>query len=332
MRRMFPPPAAMFPAARQKAGTAAMCRTRMLPTSEHFAKRAASERRAVCFAHAPLISSPTFCFSVMTSMYCYPRVPRCDPSAIQLPASMYRMNPVGHKVTEGTSGSSVQEDDRSFTQILSAQERLISRLQRIEDGFVRLCGVESISHNNETEQSKSGSSGNEGDQIQSENPDQSLVVASILQRQEKLIQQIDQLAASLQKAVVTSPVKDVDVSQITRQIATDVAIFVEMGTSIRQLYCFFLWLRDEKKLKVLLRTHYHSSTLGLGASSDWDDFSSPEKYWRAEFDVTVTLIVTRTAASKQQVRSFIDPAHGVVAGEEQIVRLLANKLAVDYDC
>ena len=309
-----------------------------MPTSEHFGKRAVREWQRRTSDASPAHRLLWTDWLPVHAMYSYPRVARCDPASIQLPGCMYRMSPVSQTVPQPailTSGSG-GDDDRSLQIILSEQERLINRLQRIEDGFVQLCGVSGsdvtkTKSANELLKVKSHSSEAGRNQAQSVSAVRNEeTIASILQRQQNLIQRIDQLAGTLQQALTISSGKQVNTSPITRQIVTDVAVFVEMGSSIHKLYRFFQWLRDEKKMKVLLRTHYHSSTLGHNPTTDWADFNSPEIYWRAEYEVTVTLIVTRMPGAKQQVRSFIDPAHGVVAGEELIVQRIAKKLAVDY--
>jgi hypothetical protein len=265
----------------------------------------------------------------MTSMYSYPRVARCPPESIILPNCMYRVEPIAHQplvvnnMLNGGTGDQNQ-DDRSLAHILSAQERLIQRIQRIEDEFVQLTGgpiPELPPHaQSAVAQVPQPVSSGQND----------AAVESIIQRQEKLIQEIDKLSQSLQKSVTITPAKQAVSTPITRQLATDVSIFVEMGSSISQLYKFLQWLRDGKKLKVLLRTHRHSSTVGLNAPIEWNDFNSEEIYWRTEYDVTVTLIVTHSDGAKQQLRSFIDPAHGMVTGEDQIIRLVAEKLGVEY--
>lgn len=303
----------------------------------------------------------------MAHMYSYPRVARCDPASIPLPGCMYRMPPIqipGPQVT-GTSapqvatrdGRQVPEstDERCLRQVLATQERLLTRMQRIEDGLRDLIADEDAtgSHSHDAHSDsplaphsvRSAKAGKQSDKkaqkrksdhvLQSSSAakcpaDGHQAVSSILKRQEDLIQQIDHLTQTISQSLSVSPSTTGNTSPITRQKATDVSVFVEMGSSIDGLLAFFHWIQKEKKFHVSMRTHFHSSTLGHKPCVSWHDFHSPDVYWRTAYDLTVSLIVTKTPESQSQVRAFIDPKRGVVSGEKEVIDAIARKLCLHY--
>lgn len=275
----------------------------------------------------------------MASMYAYPRVPRCDPAFIPLPDCMYKMQPLvvaPPQISEHVAATPESGDERSLRQVLSAQERLLARIQKIEDGFVELMGARPTSGKREAGKiSVKGDAKRQKVESATASPaDGQDAVFSILKRQEALIQQIDQLSEAITKSVtVSSPPKvaaSANTAPITKQKATDVSVFVESGSSIDALLTFFRWLRQQKKFNVLLKTHFHSSTLGSQPSISWQDFDSQELHWRTQYDLTVTLIVTKNPTSGPQIRAFIDPERGLVSGEQEIIRAVAGKVQVEY--
>ena len=285
---------------------------------------------------AVVLLLPWLLLPVLLLMYAYPRVPRCDPASIPLPTCMYRVPSISAvrvtdaPVVNGPTADTQAGDERSMRQLLAAQHRLIERLTRIEDGFTALSG-DGISSGDPqasvgtaTSAKKAGAKeATTGKQTPTEGSQE---INSILQRQANLIQRIDQLTHQLSQSLTLSPEKQ---EPISSQRVTDVAVFVESGSSVEELIKFIQWLREEQGFKVLLRTHFHSSTIGAKRHSSWTDFESEGIYWRRHYDMTVTLILVQ-ATGGPGLRCFIDPSHGVVTGGQAIVCALADKLGVRY--
>lgn len=231
-------------------------------------------------------------------------------------------------------------DERCLRHVVSAQERLLARIQKIENEFIELMGEKGASVKEKA--AKSGKQRDENvHQIVSATAspaDGQEAVTSILKRQEALIQQIDQLSEAISKSVRISSSPKVaaaaasaaNTAPITKQKATDVSVFVQSGSSIDALLTFVRWLRQEKKFNVLLKTHIHSSTLESQPSISWRDMDSQELYWRTQYDLTLTLIVTKNPVSGPQISAFIDPEYGLVSGQQEIIEAIAKRVEVQY--
>lgn len=252
-------------------------------------------------------------------MYAYPQVPRCH--NIPLPDCMYKMKPitiggltVSASETPAKTGDKKTEtpDDRSLQQILCKQQLLLDRIAKLELGInalpIDLSKVEKKPVSQEKKCPFAES------------------CRSVLQRQEKLIQAIDKLAATVQSA---EPAKPPDMTTLTKQKIGDVSVFVELGTTPTKLLKFAEWLQKIKRMKVQTRTHIHSSALESKPTINWKDIVTDGIDRRAEFELTMSFVVRKTN-SEHPISAFISVDRPVVTSEDEIIRLMADKLSVQF--
>lgn len=273
-------------------------------------------------------------------MYKYPKIARTNLEDVKLPDCMYKMNPiyveavvplsseekvvtsngswqekvVHAKVTsKGSSAEAV--DEHKLLATIAYQEKLLKRIGKMEEQLLKLTGDKSLPKVKKSPECKKP--------VFAGTSDTESTAKKILSQQEDLIRKLEALVIDAKKETV---VVDASViKSLSNQKTLDVSLHVEIGSSLKELNRFVVWLK-QKAVKVLLQTYFHSSTVGLKPCQDWKDTSDETVLSRTQYDLTISLIVKKVGLN--QTTMILNPSQDPVVGEKAIIEHLSKALSV----